>query len=77
MNNLNFDEFPHADFDQWKKSVMKELGEKSFDSIQWNNPNGFQLEAYFAGTQIHAEIAKPDTWSHLSGSFRKISSGAK
>jgi methylmalonyl-CoA mutase len=63
MNNLNFDEFPHADFDQWKKSVMKELGEKSFDSIQWNNPNGFQLEAYFAGTQIHAEIAKPDTWS--------------
>lgn len=42
---------------------MKELGEKGFDTIQWNNPNGFQLEPYFSGTHVSTDIEKPDTWS--------------
>ena len=63
MNNLQFEEFPATSFDQWKKAVMKELGEKGFESIQWNNPNGFAVEPYFSGTQVRSDIDKPETWA--------------
>jgi methylmalonyl-CoA mutase len=62
MKDLNFDEFPESSFEDWKKLVQKELGEKSYDSLTWRNENGFDIQPYYTDSSHCYEISKPAHW---------------
>lgn len=48
MNNeLTFNEFQPNSFDDWKKKVLKELGGKPFESLNWDFDNDFIVPPYF------------------------------
>jgi methylmalonyl-CoA mutase len=49
MMPLELDSFSPTSFDEWKKLVSKELGERPFDSLVWNTPLGFAMQPYYAG----------------------------
>lgn len=44
---LDFNEFNATDFETWKSRVMKELGDKPYDSLVWNMGDGIEVPPYF------------------------------
>lgn len=53
MNNL-FSEFPPVTADQWKKQVEKDLKGEPFDSLLWQNENGFTVKPFYTGEDLSA-----------------------
>lgn len=71
MNELTFTEFPPTGYNDWKKMVQKELGEKPFTSISWENENGFDLEPLPEGNNKIVQVKIPAAWEicqEISGS---------
>ncbi len=64
MKKLTLEEFPIADFDNWKKLALKELRDQPFESLIWKNENGFNLEPYYASSSNHVQQlrTKKDVW---------------
>lgn len=63
MKSLDFNEFaPGGDYDTWKKLVLKELGEKTYEQIVWNNENGFDLEPYQVAVDEVYDVKRPESW---------------
>ncbi|MEZ4798401.1 MAG: methylmalonyl-CoA mutase family protein [Flavobacteriales bacterium] len=48
---LDFQDFKATDFDTWKSRVMKELGEKPYESLIWNIGDGIEVPPYFTSYQ--------------------------
>src|SRR5688572_3514192 len=61
MKKLSFEEFTPLSLVEWKKLVLKELGGKPYESIQWINENGVIAEPYYvnAGPQGTPELNPP------------------
>lgn len=48
---LDFQDFKACDFETWKARVMKELGEKPYESLIWNIGDGIDVPPYFTSYQ--------------------------
>lgn len=45
---LDFNEFSNSSIDIWKKGVIKELGDKAYDSLIWGFDDNLSIEPYYA-----------------------------
>lgn len=65
MKNLSLEEFPHSTYDDWKKLALKELREQSYDTLIWQNENGFDLAPYYtqSSTQTPTTTNRNEPWS--------------
>ncbi len=50
------DEFQAMPYEAWKKLAVKELKDKPFETLVWQNENGFQLEPYFDQSKQHLQV---------------------
>jgi methylmalonyl-CoA mutase len=55
MKNVTFEEFPLADFENWKKLALKELREQPFENLVWKNENGFEMQPYYSAATSYAQ----------------------
>jgi methylmalonyl-CoA mutase len=63
MSALDFKEFAHnGDYDAWKKLVMKELGDKPYETLIWQNENGFEVEPNYPEMKQVADVRRPASW---------------
>ncbi len=63
MSAPDFNEFePNGDYLTWKKLVMKELGDKPYETLIWHNENGFDVEPNYTELIQIADVKRPDTW---------------
>lgn len=62
MMPLELDSFSPTSFDEWKKLVSKELGERPFDSLVWNTPLGFAMQPYYAGGVAATSARTSSNW---------------
>lgn len=68
MMPLELDSFSPTSFDEWKKLVSKELGERPFDSLTWNTPLGFAVQPYYAGG-VAATVARTSSNWEIGQAF--------
>ncbi len=45
--SLDFNEFSPATYSEWKKNVLKELGQKSFEDLIWTPEEGLSIGPYY------------------------------
>ncbi len=49
--NLDFNEFPASTFEDWKGQVVKELKDKTYESLEWEIENGWNTPPYLKSYQ--------------------------
>jgi methylmalonyl-CoA mutase len=63
MSATDLKEFDHnGDYDTWKKFVLKELGDKPYESLIWKNENGFDIEPNYTEITHIADVKRPVEW---------------
>lgn len=63
MSAPELNEFDHnGDYETWKKLVLKELGDKPYESLLWKNENGFEIEPNYTEITQVAEVKRPAEW---------------
>jgi methylmalonyl-CoA mutase len=63
MSAPDFKEFePNGDYQTWKKLVMKELGDKPYETLIWQNENGFEIEPNYTEITHIADVKRPASW---------------
>lgn len=52
MDNY-FSEFDHTSSADWKNQLFKELKDETFDSLIWNNENGFNIHPFYTSNDLN------------------------
>ncbi|MFZ6052374.1 methylmalonyl-CoA mutase subunit beta [Halocola ammonii] len=66
-NDLSFNEFSALSKEQWKEKVLKDLKGKAYESIIWENENGFSLEPYFSAEEVDLSQGVPGEFPYERG----------
>lgn len=59
-----FSEFTPSSYAQWKEQVLKDLKGESFESLLWQNENGFTVEPFY--TQEHLQQTAMPVFEHTN-----------
>lgn len=59
-----FSEFTPSSYAQWKDQVLKDLKGESFESLLWQNENGFTVEPFY--TQEHLQQTAMPVFEHTN-----------
>lgn len=59
-----FSEFTPSSYAQWKEQVLKDLKGESFESLLWQNENGFTVEPFY--TQEHLSQTAMPVFEHTN-----------